>query len=121
MDEISWVEAESLLAALDDPSPSVRLAALRALVRLNLSCEIWMYISRYAIRLLRMPPTGEEFAQQTLDDIPYREVLEAAAFVPTRDARNRLFKKYWMKDTTQYGWQQRAHSLSLEIQLPHLN
>lgn len=90
MPEITRTEAELLILALDDSSAFVRLAALRAIVRLPLAREVWLEISRRVVQLLQATLEGESFNKQTLEGIPYSEVIEAAVFVPTRAVRDRL-------------------------------
>src|SRR5947207_7132132 len=90
MNEISRKEAEPLLTALADSSASVRLAALRAIVRLPLSREAWLELSRRVLTLLDTPPEGDTFTSRTLNGIPYSEVIEAGVFVPTKTVRGRL-------------------------------
>lgn len=67
MHDLSWDEAEPLLLALADPSASVRVAALRALVRLSLSREVWIKVSQTVLGLLQETPQGASFNSQTLD------------------------------------------------------
>ncbi|MEE4134494.1 MAG: HEAT repeat domain-containing protein, partial [Desulforhopalus sp.] len=90
MNEVTRTEADPLVSALDDPSAAVRVAALRSLVRLPLPREGWIYISHRIMRLLQETPVGESFNAQTVDGMPYHEIIDAAAFVPTKAVRGRL-------------------------------
>src|ERR1700686_819226 len=91
MKDLSRTEVQPLIAALDDPSASVRLAALRALVRLTLSREAWIDISHSVASLLQAMPEGTSLENQTLRGIPYLEAIEAAVFVPTKTVRGLLY------------------------------
>jgi hypothetical protein len=90
MEELSREKVRPLLSALRDPSPAVRLAVLRALVRLRLDPRVWLEISDGMLRLLRVRPEGESFSRQTIEGLPFGEVIEAAVFVPTDAVRDRL-------------------------------
>ena len=61
---------------LDDSSAQLRLAALRALVRLPLSRQAWQEVSQ---RVLLLP-----------QGVPDAEIIEAAIFIPTKAVRDRL-------------------------------
>ena len=67
MNEISRQEAKPLFAALEKP------------LRLNLVDEDKLEVSHYIMNLLQTDPEGELFDSQTLDSLPYQEVIEAAA------------------------------------------
>jgi hypothetical protein len=90
MKELWMLDAEPLLTALVDSSASVRVAALRAIVRLRLGRETWIEVSRHVVALLEKDPEGITFTSPLLEGMPYREVIDAAAFVPTRAVRTRL-------------------------------
>jgi hypothetical protein len=92
MDALTWEETAVLGEALSHPSPAVRLAALRALVRLPLEVAIWQELSAYVDDLLGQQPEGELFQNQTLKGIPFKDVLETAVFIPTRSIRERLYE-----------------------------
>ena len=66
--EISWEKAEPLFSAMDDSSPVVRLAALKALVRLPLSHQCWLEAAFRMLILLRDPSSSK--AHKFLQDLP---------------------------------------------------
>ncbi|MBM4288809.1 MAG: hypothetical protein FJ135_11845, partial [Deltaproteobacteria bacterium] len=90
MAAITLDEARPLIGALNDPNPTVRLQALRALVRLPLDQEAWREVGNIFMVLLHATPEGEFFYSQTLDGIPLLEVIEAAALVPVKSVRQHL-------------------------------
>ena len=90
MKELSRAEVEGLIDALNDSAASVRLAALRAIVRLPLGRETWFDVSRHVEALLEAQIEGETPASFTVNEIPYDEVIGAAVFVPTYPVRSIL-------------------------------
>ena len=76
MSEITLDEVRPLFAVLDDSSAQLRLAALRALVRLPLSRQAWQEVSQRVLLLLQ--------------GVPDAEIIEAAIFIPTKAVRDRL-------------------------------
>ncbi len=86
-----------LLAALDDADESVRLAALRAAVRLPLTAEAWREV-------------GRRVREALAADAPPTDVIEAAAYVPLREVRQRL--RELLQADTQDTRRAAAHSLA---------
>lgn len=91
MYELSPVELQELFSALEDDAASVRLAALRAIVRLPLNREAWFQVGRYVGGLFNAPSADRPFPDQTRKGIPFSEVIAAAIFVPTSGMRGRLY------------------------------
>ncbi len=91
MDPLTWEETAPLGEALGHPSPAVRLAALRALVRLPLEKAVWLQLSSVALELLGHEPAGASFNDQTLGAIPFNKALNAAIYIPTRSVRQKLY------------------------------
>ena len=87
---ISLEEAQPLLAALANSSTSVRLTALHFLARLKTTDEVRLEVGQHVISLLQTAPEGESFDGQTLNGMPYSEVIEIAAFVSTEAVQTRL-------------------------------
>lgn len=68
-----------LLRALGDDVESVRVSALRAIIRLPLTTDVQLEVAGVLHALLR-------------DDIPQEDVIEFAARVPVRTVRERLYQ-----------------------------
>ncbi|MCA9922550.1 MAG: hypothetical protein KC421_09265 [Anaerolineales bacterium] len=92
INKMSRQEIKPLLDALESPSKSVQITALQLLVRMNLEDEDQLEVSRYVMNLLETEPEGEQFDSQTPDSLPYQEVIEAAAFVSTKEVQTYLNK-----------------------------
>ena len=96
MSELSWPDVDPLFSAFRNPDPAVRLAALRAAVRLPLAPPAWLEVSDYVTYLLNATPEGPSFDQQTLDGLPFDQVIETAVFVPVLQVREAL---YWLLES----------------------
>ena len=83
MSPLSQDQVAVFFAALDDPSSSVRLAALRTLVRLDLSRTPLQRLSKRMLSLLE----GE---WNSYTDVAFEHVVEAAAYVGTQPVQHRL-------------------------------
>ena len=88
-----YSDVEPLLAALSDPVVSVRVAALRAVVRLPLTREVWFEVSRHILDLLSIEPDDQIGKSQTDRSVLRREALRAAVYVPSRAVRAILLQQ----------------------------
>ena len=84
-ERLTTQEAQPLFAALDDPAEAVRVAALRALVRLPLTGDDW---ARLGDRIGRILQETAAAPSERRDE--RREVIEAAAYVPLGRVRHLL-------------------------------
>lgn len=87
---------EPLVRCLDDPQQPVRAAALRVLVRLPLSMAVRTGVHGRVLASMPRPGGGQLVAATpspptfTPLQLPADEIVEAAAFVPRLEARDRL-------------------------------
>jgi HEAT repeat protein len=91
MDLINNYAIRDLLGVMDGPSAAVRAGALRALVQLPLKDGAWREVARRLVRMLDQTAEGEDFSHQTLEGVPFREVIDAAVHVPFTSVRQRLY------------------------------
>jgi len=82
--------AELILCLRNDPSNVVRTRALRSLVRLPLSSETWDEVSDLINEFLTMTPVGDLFENQVIYGIKFREIIDAAIFIPRMNVRKSL-------------------------------
>ena len=82
MPSVSFSELRPLIYALEDGSPYVRLAALRALVRLRIEEEVWYDIGRIVLEMLERSAEAHQRPYLASNEIPLYELITAAGYVP---------------------------------------
>ena len=82
MRTVSFSELRPLIHALEDESPYVRLAALSALVRLQIDEESWYDIGKIVLVMLERSAEAHQRPYLASNEIPLYELINVAGYVP---------------------------------------
>ena len=80
-----------LLDAVVDDNAQVRLAALRAMVRLRLTLDTWKEFYLLFEPWLESGKGSKDLDSLEIEGLPFWEIIEAAVYFPLREVRSKLY------------------------------